>query len=112
MEKVMSRTYRCKKEKHLLEYNSVLEDRIWDRETFKSYSVKIDPESDEGKKRLAKYHSDNPRCIRNWSGPGWFKNLYCERPYRRDCKKQIRKAMYDDEFEVQIRHKPYREYFY
>lgn len=108
----MSRTYRCKKEKWLLEENRVLEGYVWDRTTFRSYYFNIDAESKEGKRRLAKYYSDNPRCIRNWSGPGWYHNIFAQRPYRRDCKRQLRKAMYDDEFEVQIRRKPYKEYYY
>ena len=110
----MSRTYRCKKEKdrYLLEYNRVLEEWIWDRVNYRSYYRPIDPNSKEGKKRLGKYYSDRPKCIRNWNGPNWFQNIYSQRPYRRDCKNQLRKFMYDNEFEVQIIRKPYREHYY
>jgi hypothetical protein len=37
--------------------------------------------------------------------------MYAQRPYRRDCKKQLRKVMNDPDYEVQIRRKPYREYW-
>lgn len=102
----MSRTYRCKKDKHLINYYSILRD--WNPYCRED---NINPKSKEGRKRIAKFHSDNPCCIRNWNGPSWYLNLYCERPYRRDCKNQIRKSIYYD-YDVSILRKPKRDYFY
>lgn len=106
----MSRTYRLKKAKYLIEETRVLEERVWRSNKFWDYYyIQIDPKSKEGKKKLARFHSDRKHNL--WKGPNWFRNMYAQRPYRRDCKEQLRKAMYDDEFEVQIRNKPYREYW-
>lgn len=106
----MSRTYRLK-EKYLVDDNRVLE--YWDRrERWPDWKlVELDPNSEEGKKRLAKFHSDAKYYFHNWRGPNWFHNMYAQKPYRRNCKRQIQKAMNDPDYEVQIRRKPYREYW-
>ena len=106
----MSRTYRFRKDKWI-EKDGILSDRDWDWRRRIVTIVNIDPKSKEGKKRLAKLHSDKKYYFYNSKGPNWFYNMYCQRPYRRDCKEQLRRAMYDDGYEVQIRNKPYREYW-
>jgi hypothetical protein len=66
--------------------------------------------SKEGKKRLAKFHSDRKRYYWNHRGPGWFHNLYSQRPYRRDAKRQIKRYI-DNDIDVQLLRKPKREYW-
>ena len=106
----MSRTYRLK-EKYLVHENSVLE--YWDRRgRWPDWKlVKLDPNSKEGMRRLAKFHSDAKYHFHNWRGPGWFHNMYAQKPYRRNCKRQLQKAMNDPDYEVQLRRRPYREYW-
>lgn len=104
----MSRTYRCKKDKHLIEYHSILRD--WNYYPSLEYYI-FEPNSKEGRKRLAKFHSDNACYIRNWHGPSWYHNLYSQRPYRRDCKKQIQKCIKYD-YDISMLRKPKRIYFY
>jgi len=72
--------------------------------------IKIDPKSKEGKKRIAKFHSDASWHY-NRKGKGWWRNYYLQRPYRRDAERQIQKAMMDDDFEVIIRDKPARNWW-
>jgi ATPase subunit of ABC transporter with duplicated ATPase domains len=67
-------------------------------------------DSEEGKKRLAKFHSDKKWRYWNHIGPGWFHNLYSQRPYRRDAKRQIKRYI-DNDIDVQLLRKPKREYW-
>lgn len=107
----MSRTYRRKNDKYLIKENRILLDSYWDRKDWTYYYERIDPKSKKGKKKLAKFHSDSPQCIVNWAGPSWFHNLYTQRPYRRDCKRQIQKYLKYD-CDISILRKPRSEYFY
>lgn len=106
----MSRTYRLK-EKYLVDDNLVLNGYERIEGTYRWERVEIDQYSKEGKKRLARFHSDSKSHFHNWRGPNWFHNMYAQRPYRRDCKRQLQKAMNDPDYEVQIIRKPYREYW-
>ena len=105
----MSRTYRCKKDPYLIRENRILMNYEWIG--FRIYRSDIDPNSKEGKKALARFHSDAKHFLYEWKGPNWFHNMYAQRPYRRDCKKQIKKFMRNPDYEIQIRNKPYREYW-
>lgn len=112
----MSRTYRRKKAKYLIRENRILLESYWDREQWKSgyivfYYERIDPKSKKGKKKLAKFHSDSPQCIINWNGPSWYHNLYSQRPYRRECKRQILKCIQYD-YDISIIRKPHSPYYY
>lgn len=108
----MSRTYRLKKAKHLIEELGVLQKRVWNSNKFWDYYwVPLEPKSKEGKEALARLHSDAKHSFYKWKGPSWFHNMYAQRPYRRNCKKQIRKYIRDPDYEIQIRNKPYREYW-
>lgn len=104
----MSRTYRFKKDTYMNE--GILSDWVINGGFFWIRFLH-DPESKEGKKRLAKFHSDCKRGFYNYVGPGWFHNMYSQRPYRRNAKKQIQLFMRDEDFEVQILNKPKREYW-
>lgn len=70
----------------------------------------IDPRSKEGKKRIAKFHSDAD-YHRSRHGPSWWLREFVQRPYRREAKNQMRKVLFDDEFEHTILDKPKRPYW-
>lgn len=57
-----------------------------------------------GKKILAKYHSDSYSSFRE-PGPSWFRNLYTERPQRREAKRQLNLYLLNTEFEVILNNK-------
>lgn len=104
----MSRTYRLTKDKHLSKWVLTEWKHTGNFVWFKDYH---DPKSKEGKKRLAKHHSDAKWLFYNNRGPGWFHNFYSQRPYRRDAKNQLHRYTRDEEFEVQLLRKPKREYW-
>lgn len=117
LEEKMSRTYRRKKGKYLIKENRILLDSYWDKEQWRLgyyvyYYEKINPKSKEGKRRIAKFHSDNPQCIINWFGPSWFRNMYGQRPYRRECKREIKKYIRDNEYDISLLRKPHVPYYY
>ena len=70
----------------------------------------ISPKSKEGKKILANYHSDafgKP----SWSWPGWGIANFVQKPYRRHCASEIKKALRDPDYEVVLRSKPRKGYW-
>lgn len=69
-----------------------------------------DPKSDEGKRRIARFHSD-ASYHRNRRGPMWWIRMYHQRPYRRAADREIQKALNDDEYEAIIPDKPKRGYW-
>jgi hypothetical protein len=107
----MSRTYRLKKhdDKYLEDYNSVLTEWIW---TDRRYLLKVqkDPNSKEAKQRIAMFHSDSKKYFWDYRGPGWFHNI-TQRSYRTLVRKEIYKFLKDEEYEIQLRRKPHREYW-
>ena len=109
----MSRTKRFKHDKWLIEENSVLTEWIWEHEWVRQGSrVRIDPNSVEGRKRLAKMHSDAKRGVMRWRGPGWFVHEYHQVPYRQRARRELHKFMMDPEYEVQLESKPHLTYWY
>ncbi len=70
----------------------------------------IDPKSEEGKRRLAKYHSDK-RGYRGEPGPSWFRNMTVQRPLRREGVTQLKKYLLDPETEVILEAKPPLDYW-
>lgn len=109
----MSRTKRFKKDSFLIKEHGVL--NTWVRgEGYNHFSlikIAIDPQSSEAKKRLAQFHSDTKKHVRLSRGPGWFHNMYAQRPYRIFVKKELSKFLIDPDYEIQLRDKPYREYW-
>ena len=106
----MSRTYRFRKSNY-----KIHEDRVLIRYDWRNCDytfTHIDPDSKEGKERLARFHSDVKKRAWIKFGPMWFYNLYCQRPYRRNAKYQIQRYIKDTEFEIQLRRKPSREYWW
>jgi hypothetical protein len=67
--------------------------------------------SHEYKKALAKHFSDTGTYSHKEPGPSWFRNLYTERPQRREAKRQIHKYFLDEEFEVILNEKDKLEYW-
>lgn len=108
----MSRTYRRKNAKYLVEECRVLRTLDNTGPWHEWEWIEEDPKSKEGKKRLAKFYSDNPQCIFNWYGPSWFHNLYAQRPYRRECKREIKKYLKDPEYDISLLRRPRSPYFY
>ena len=104
----MSRTYRFKKAPHL---SSCALSEWKHTDVWSWYRVYHDPRSKEGKKRLARHHSDCKWMFFNHLGPGWFHNLYAQRPYRRDAKKQLHRYVREEDFEVMLLRRPKREYW-
>jgi hypothetical protein len=85
----------------------------WDW-TYSGYCIGhifIDPNSQEGKKRKAQYHGDAGYNWYNSKGPGWFHNLYAQKPHRQYARIQIRKFLKNELDDVVIRDKPRREYW-
>lgn len=94
----MSRTYRkrCEAEDWWVREELV---RIYPNYTY--VWVKRDLESEKYKKELAKYHSDSYRSFRE-PGPARFRNLFEERPLRRQNKRELQRFMQDSEYEPLI----------
>ena len=90
----MSRTYRRKQ--------GIKEDQWWVlREWYCGlYVVRHSPRSKEGKKRLAKYHSDAEVTMQQV--PKWYKVAFCRRPFRRKEKQALYRAVFhgEDKFPV------------
>jgi hypothetical protein len=111
----MSRTIRRRKDKYLERDALLTHDRGETEGVTYHYwgwcwrYYYLDPNSKEGKKAIARHHSD-----RGWFrfiGPGWFHNQYSQRPYRRRAKREIHKFFKDEDYEVMIESKPHREYW-
>ena len=62
--------------------------------------VEYPPNSEEWSKGLAKFRSDGGTHKGKEPGPRWFRNVFCERPQRREGKRQLQKFMLDENFEV------------
>ena len=122
----MSRTYRFRHDEWKIKSNCVLMEWDYNIGQYNSedyelkqyhdhgirsfYKFVFYADSEEGKKRLAKFHSDRKWRYWNHIGPGWFHNLYSQRPYRRDAKRQIKRYI-DNDIDVQLVRKPKREYW-
>lgn len=122
----MSRTVRRKNDTHeyywvLIEFTHVdnipkdLEkyDKVVSPRWVSSYDfvdIHYDPKSKLGKKLINRYHSDVNR-YHGGKGPGWFYNLYCQKPYRQEARKEIKKSLLDDEYEVILPSKPKAVYW-
>lgn len=65
----------------------------------------------EGKKRLAKFHSDAGTHGCKEPGPAWWRNMTAERPNRRKAKRELQKYLVDNEYEPIIEAKPRLEYW-
>jgi len=116
----MSRTYRFNKgkDRYLVEDSWILKEHkyVWkelcDGYVWRKWStIHIDPKSEEGKKRLARFHSDAKKGVMIWNGPSWFNKLFSQKPHRMDAKKELHKFKINPEHEVIIS-KPHRVYWW
>lgn len=98
----MSRTIRRKNQTH---------GYMWDEERYCSNWGDYSPESDEYKKRKSFYHSDSFDVTFKEPGPSWFRNLYTERPLRRENKQELKKFLLDPEYEPMCEERGKLEYW-
>lgn len=73
--------------------------------------VDMDTESIEYKKKIAKHYSDAGSYRFKEPGPAWFRNLFTERPQRREARKELQKFLKDEEYEVMLLPKNPLEYW-
>ena len=64
----------------------------------------------EAKRDIALYHSD-ARKWRNGQWPGWALNLYVQKPYRIEVRRQLSNFKKDKDYEVTLRSKPKKSYW-
>lgn len=111
----MSRTYRRKpSSKRHFSYYFLTHESIFIKTDFGTYHhiwVKRDTESKEYKRDMAKFYSDSGTFKFKEPGPSWFRNLYTERPQRREAKRQLHKYLLDQEFEVILNPKDRLDYW-
>lgn len=64
--------------------------------------VKLDPKSKQYKTAVAKVTSDAYKAFKE-PGPAWFRNLWTERPQRREAKRELYKYLRaNGEYEVML----------
>jgi hypothetical protein len=93
-----------KEEYHTTKYDTRLHPYIWSGRGI-VYEKKV-----VNKTTYWKMHKDNTyRCKE--PGPSWFRNLFTERPQRREAKRQLNKFLLDPDFEVLLDSKATLEYY-
>ena len=100
----MSRTYRRTKNKPLKRVRTG-EDEFIGVEWNSHQGGKIfhPPNSKKYQEDLRNFHSDHfSAAAFKEPGPSWFRNLYGNRPLRRDSKEELRKYMLDQEYDPMI----------
>lgn len=108
----MSRTFRKRKKKiWSSDIKYILSDWVYDPELMFGYTIKLDPKSDEAKRRVAKFRSDAGTHNCREPGPSWYRRITRQIPLRRDGKEQLRKFMLNEEYEVMITENPPLEYW-
>jgi len=106
----MSRTYR---RKTLPVPKYVTREEVWSwyfRRPHLHYRY-FEVGSHEHKKALAKHFSDTGTYRYKEPGPSWFRNLYTERPQRREAVRQLKKFMLNEDYEVILNAKDKLEYW-
>lgn len=114
----MSRTYRFKKNvmpKHWwFEWDLWVEaEPDWDGPVDYSWyhpRRRLQPHEKEYKRQLARHHRDQWVSFKE-PGPHWFRNLFTDRPLRRDSKRELQKFMLDPDYEPIIESKGKLEYW-
>ena len=91
----MSRTYR--RRRHRYEYRWVLRD--WTDVSFVA-PLLIDPRSPEGRRAIARFHSDNEITMRS-AAPRWYRKLF-DRRLRTFNNKQLRRWLADPGYDPVI----------
>ena len=117
----MSRTYRRRRYRQLfgsddplMDYWVTEDEIIWEdvESVVRTYdygwashprfNIRYKPNSKTGRKLLAKAKSDAATNRFKEPGPHHFRNLYSDRPLRRKAKEELRKYMYNGEYEPMI----------
>jgi hypothetical protein len=106
----MSRTFRFRKSKFLIEDQGVLTEFTYKNGRFTRYQ--IDKKSKEGKKRIAEFHSDSKKHTMIWHGPSWFHNQFAQAPYRAKSKNEIHKFLRNKVEDILLQNKPKRPYWW
>jgi len=75
------------------------------------FNVKYRADSKTGRKLLSIAASDAATNSCKEPGPHHFRNLYSDRPLRRQAKEELRKYMYNEEHEVMIISMPPLPYY-
>jgi len=83
----MSRTYRRRGERH--EYRWVLRDWIFDPASYRITPYLIDPHSPEGRRAIARFHSDAEFTIKG-GVPHWFCRIFKRRLRNADSRELLR----------------------
>jgi hypothetical protein len=89
----MSHTYRRRGQKH--EYRWVLRD--WDASVPFGSSVLLDPRSREGRRAIARFHSDAETTMRG-GAPRWYRKVF-DRRLRTSNDKQLRRWLADSGYD-------------
>lgn len=96
----MSRTYRRTKNYSkgwMTDKGYYCSEWTWDCGYY--HQIPLSKDSEEYKRKSAKYHSDAGTTNFKEPGPSWFRNLYSERPQRRFNKNELHKFMLDTNYE-------------
>lgn len=103
----MSRTYRrkgCTRRKGWWDdLKWYVSEWVWADDYSVSYRRPFPKDSKEYKKGAARFYGDAGSHHCKEPGPGWFRNLYSDRPLRRAAKNELRKYVtYAGEYEPMI----------
>ena len=93
----MSRTYRRREARH--EYRWVLRD--WTFESGYPQRIEIDPNSPDGRRAIARFHSDSQVTMGS-SPPRWFRRIF-EKCQRNANKRQLDKWLANPAYEPLMR---------
>lgn len=109
----MSRTYRFRrgKSRHLTDKSLIYAHFVIGSEFIRWFWCDIDPKSDLGKKYLALSRSDKKKYIMISAGPGHFHAIR-ESGYRTKIRNEISNFLKNEEYEIQLRRKPHRDYWW
>jgi hypothetical protein len=83
----MSRTYRRRGERH--EYRWVLRESTFDPESCRFAHYLIDRDSSEGRRAIARFHSDAEITMRG-GAPHWFRRIYKRRQRNANARELLR----------------------
>ncbi len=97
----MSRTYR--RRRHRYEYGWVLRD--WEAAAPSGTTVLLDPRSSEGRRAIARFHSDKEVTI-GGAAPRWYRKIF-DRRLRTFNDKQLRRWLANSDYDpvMHIRHR-------
>ena len=104
----MSRTYRFRKDKWM--EHDVLRELVR-VERFRWEYVPIKRSSQQGRKKLAEFHSDKKHYWMSYRGPSWFHTEFAQKPYRGRARAQLHQYKRDANYEVVLESMPHLPYW-